>query len=87
MLAEREADEAAARAFLEDLVSLARIHRSRIVVESGDFKTWASEAPQADVSIFGLAGDPNLAFTQDLVRRSGASCLFVRDSGQESALA
>ncbi len=87
MVVEDPAEERNARAFLEDLVSLARVHRSRIFVETGDFATWIGLAPQADVNVFGLTGDPKLDFLDTMVAQTGSSCLFVRDSGQESALA
>lgn len=87
MVVEREEDREHAKAFLEDFVSLARVHGARTIVESGDFLTCVGEAPPADVSIFGLSGEPHLTLIQDLVQKSGTSCLLVRDSGQESALA
>ncbi len=76
-----------ARAFLEDLVRLARVHGAEIIVETGEFEQSIVEAPQADVSIFGLAERPNLRTLHDTVRLTGSSCLFIRDSGTESALA
>ena len=46
-----------------------------------------AQAPRADLSIFGLPLQPDLAFTQKITRLVDASCVFVRDSGDESALA
>lgn len=87
MVVGREADEENGRAFMEDFVSLARVHDAERIVESGEFAHWVSEMPQADLSIFGLSADPSLSFVETMVARTGSSCLFVRDSGQESALA
>jgi hypothetical protein len=87
MVVSREADEEHGRAFMEDFVSLARVHDAERIVESGEFAHWVSEMPQADLSIFGLSADPSLSFVETMVARTGSSCLFVRDSGQESALA
>ena len=44
-------------------------------------------APQADLNLFGLVPDPNFDFVRTMVRATHATCLFVRDSGHESALA
>ncbi len=56
-------------------------------MESGDFSSAVAEMPGADVSIFGLSSEPDVGFIETMVARTGSSCLFVRDSGQESALA
>lgn len=87
MVVQDPAEEANGRAFLEDLVSFARVHDAGIFVESADFSTFVAFGPQADVSIFGLTGEPRLDFMRAMVAKTGSSCLFVRDSGEESALA
>ncbi len=45
------------------------------------------DAPRADVSIFGLPDTPNFNYMREVTELSNSSCLFVRDSGQESAIA
>ncbi|MFW6084188.1 MAG: amino acid permease [Gemmatimonadota bacterium] len=87
MVVGEPAQRASARAFLEDLVRLARVHDAEIVVEAGDFDGYVGLAPEADVSVFGLTGEPRVDFLRAMVARTGSSCLFVRDSGEESALA
>ncbi|MDX1689795.1 MAG: amino acid permease [Acidimicrobiia bacterium] len=88
MVVQDESDVDDARAFLEDLVRVARVHGAEIVVGTGDFLDFVADgAPRDDVSIFGLAADPRIAPLHDLVAATGSSCLFVRDSGTESALA
>lgn len=77
----------AARSFLEDLVGLARIRGAELVVGTGDFTSFVHRAPAADLSMFGIGEEPRLADLGVLARASGSSCLFVRDSGTESALA
>lgn len=79
--------ESDARAFLEDLVRLARLHDAEVVVGTGDYLDFLSEAPQADVSVLGIDDHPRTEVLEATVQRTGSSCLFVRDSGQESALA
>jgi solute carrier family 12 (potassium/chloride transporters), member 9 len=76
------------RNFLNQLVDDARLpnHTQRHVYQ-GTLLERVREAPQADLNIFGLAQQVDKAFLETLVRRSGSSCLFVRDSGRESALA
>lgn len=46
-----------------------------------------AEAPPDDVSLFGLTDRPRITDLHDSVQRTGSSCLFVRDTGTESALA
>ena len=87
MVARDEGDVEDAGNFLEDLTELARIHEAEIVVGSGDFREFISEAPRDDVSIFGLAEEPHLQGIYETVDLTGSSCIFVRDSGNESALA
>jgi hypothetical protein len=87
MVAEEESQAEDARAFLDDLVRLARVHGAETIVGTGDFRKFIDEAPYDDVSIFGLAERPDVDMLRDIVERTGSSCLFVRDSGTESALA
>lgn len=87
MVTEREEDLEVARRFLEDLVRLARIHGAEVVVGTGDFRDFVPEAPPDDVSIFGLSAEPTMSGLREIVQMTGSSCLFVRDSGNESALA
>ncbi len=87
MAVERRADEGNARGFLEDLVGLARLHGAAVEARAESFESFAAEAPMADVSIFGLGPDPHFGVMRRLVEDTRSTCLFVRDSGQESALA
>lgn len=76
-----------ARAYLEDLLELARIPRATVVVETGGFEAGLAAAPQADVSVFGLPDPPNLGFVRRMVEATASTCVFVRDSGEENVLA
>jgi amino acid transporter len=87
MVVEDPSDAETARSFLEDLRSLARLHGAQISVETGSYDRYLSRAPQADVSVFGLLEHPEFGELQRLVERTRSTCLFVRDSGQESILA
>jgi hypothetical protein len=53
----------------------------------GEFWEALPQAPAADLSILGLQSHPDLDFVEKAVKIIDASCIFVRDSGDESALA
>ncbi|MDP2496498.1 MAG: hypothetical protein Q8W44_00760, partial [Candidatus Palauibacterales bacterium] len=76
-----------AREFLTDLIELARLPETEIVVRAGEFEDQVPRVPQADVSVFGLVEQPDFGRLYRLVKLSTSTCLFVRDSGQESVLA
>lgn len=77
-----------ARNFLHSLARDARLPRNtEIWVESGGFQDILSKAPRGDLNIFGNAAKTDLDAMTSLMEQIGASCLFVLDSGSESALA
>jgi hypothetical protein len=77
-----------ANRFLARLVSLARLPKdTEIVVTLLSFKEAVAQAPRADLDIFGLSREPDMQFVQNLTKLVNGSCVFVRDSGDESALA
>ena len=57
------------------------------MLESVLFKEVIVKAPKGDVSIFGLANDLHFSFMREVTEMTNSSCLFVRDSGKESAIA
>jgi solute carrier family 12 (potassium/chloride transporters), member 9 len=76
------------RIFLNQLVEDARLPtHTECHVYQGTLLEQVGSAPQADLNLFGLAREVDKQFLETLVRRSSSSCLFVRDSGRESALA
>jgi hypothetical protein len=84
--------EAAERAngeiFMKTLVDLGRMPRhTQTIVEVGSLTEYLPHAPQADLHIFGLQRQVNLEFIKRVVAATEASCIFVRSSGHESALA
>ncbi len=83
------AQEREARRFLNQLCDLARFPRSvERVVAVGDLRTTIQRGPVADLCLFGLARDPmDLSWCDEMVTRTRSSCLFVLDSGRESARA
>lgn len=85
----REPHEAArAHAFLDRLVFDARLAEdTERWVAGGSLLEQVESAPQADLHLFSLSHEVHHARLTTLVRHTGSSCLFVRDSGIESALA
>ena len=81
-------DVTMANAYLAQLIDDARLPSTteRHVIE-GNFTGSLEHAPHADLHIMGLPPRINKAFMEQIAMSTGASILFVRDSGHESALA
>ena len=74
--------------FLDRLSNQARLpSMTDFYVLNGSFMETLSAAPRADINIFGLAETLSFDFMRQSVEITKSSCLFVKDSGQESALA
>ena len=80
-------EEARAHAFMNQLVDLARIPDTQVLIATGSFAEYVPQAPQADLNIFGLVPEPDFAFMRRMVKATSSTCLFVQDSGQENVLA
>ncbi|WP_111682591.1 amino acid permease [Winogradskyella tangerina] len=80
-------DEAKARKFLASLKELARLPDIQIEVSVGKFNNYVTEAPPADLNIFGMQDTLPYDFIKNMSQKTNSSCLFVRDSGHESILA
>ncbi|MCB9761113.1 MAG: hypothetical protein H6739_14835 [Alphaproteobacteria bacterium] len=77
-----------AERFLQEIIELCRLPVSakrRVMV--GGWEDGVANAPQSDLDIMGLQPDPDFDFVLDMVAKTRSSCLFVMDSGRESALA
>jgi len=76
-----------ARHYLNQLMELGRMPTTtRPIVAACAFEAFLEQAPQADINILGLQQRVNLAFLERMMNQTEASCIFVRDSGYESAL-
>ncbi|MBU2505783.1 MAG: amino acid permease [Bacteroidetes bacterium] len=53
----------------------------------GSFLDALGQAPKADINLFGLSDNSNFDSLREIVELTNSSCLFVKDSGKESALA
>ncbi|MGB0388686.1 MAG: Na-K-Cl cotransporter [Ardenticatenaceae bacterium] len=84
-----DAERANGERFLKELIKLGRMpHGTQAIVEVGTLDDYLPKAPHADLNIFGLqSNDVSLPFAERMVEATNASCIFVRDSGNESALA
>ncbi|WP_420640784.1 amino acid permease [Candidatus Leptofilum sp.] len=83
-----EREVPAANDYLQSLVDLARLPKnSGVTVVQASFSEGLHLVPRADLAIFGLPNPARLTFCQGIVTAVDGSCLFVRDSGEESALA
>jgi len=75
------------RAFLEQLSDVVRFPMmTELHVLVGTFDETLKSGPGGDINIFGLAGKTDCDSIRRIAEATQASCLFVRDSGQESAI-
>ena len=84
----KEEDKKRLQQFLERLSDKARLpSETEFYVLVGNFNENLSSAPGADINIFGLADELPFPFMRKAPELTKSSCLFIKDSGQESALA
>jgi hypothetical protein len=73
--------------FLESLGEQVRLpSMAEFHVKIGNFSDILETAPRADINIFGLADKPSYQFMRITATTIKSSCIFIKDSGQESAL-
>ena len=74
--------------FLNALLDVTRMSDNvSIKVAHDKFMNYLPEAPRADLNIFGISADVNRQAMMSIMETSNSSCLFVLDSGNESAMA
>jgi len=77
-----------ARRYLHQVCDRARLPSdTHLEVLIGPFKGCIPQAPESDLNIMGLQPDPDFHFASEMVSLTTSTCLFVLDSGRESALA
>ncbi len=81
------ASEPAARRFLDDIIEQGRLPHTTAHVSTAPFLEAVSQAPPADLHVFGIASEIDLDRLREVRDATSGSCLFLRDSGQESLLA
>ncbi|MGV6832234.1 MAG: amino acid permease [bacterium] len=84
---EKEDELSQAEAFLEKLTKYARLPETITEVHHGLFFEKVKNAPTADLNIFGMQDTLPYNFIYEMTHITNSSCLFVRDSGNESILA
>lgn len=83
----RPAEEKKLYQFLEQLSDQARLPSlTEFYVLTGNFKETMKRAPKADINIFGLGDILPFPFMREAPELANSSCLFIKDSGWESAL-
>jgi len=84
---ENDEDHARAEKFQRELMDLVRLPETieRTIIR-GSFEEALKNAPMADVNILGMEPSPDGEQLIGMVKDLHSSCLFVRDSGRESAL-
>ena len=84
---QRPEDVAKAEAFLADVCDLARLPvRVKRQVVLGGLEDALDQIPIADVNVLGVPKQLDVDNLRSYVRRAHGTCIFVRDSGRESAL-
>ncbi len=74
--------------YLAEICELARLPlRTGRHVLVGAFADCMRQAPQSDLDVFGIATEPDLEFMRRMIIVTRSSCLFMSDSGHESAFA
>jgi len=86
-VAKDESEELKLRDFLNKLGNQTRLPSlTEFHVLKSSFSEALQNAPRADINIFGLSEELHFDMMRQSSELSKASCLFVRDSGKESAL-
>lgn len=84
---QQEEDLPFAENYLNTLIDLGRMPKgTKIHIFVEGFEQALALAPEADLNIFGLSDKINFSFIQDMIHKTHSSCVFVHDSGKESAL-
>ena len=87
-VANHQSDEERLYEFLNNISEQTRLPSlTEFKVIIGDFQTAVKKAPRADINIFGLGDVIDLNNLRNVTEMAMSSCLFVKDSGNESALA
>jgi amino acid transporter len=76
-----------ARTFLHRMIRDARLPHGEVSVVHGTFDEALETAENTDLNIFGLPAVVSTVHLRMLCEKTHSSCLFVMDSGNESALA
>ena len=84
---ESERDPENVREELERVIDLARLPDPEIHLLDGGFRENLGNGPRSDVDIMGLSDPPDCDLMDEAIDRTRSTCVFVADSGEESAMA
>jgi len=86
-VADSKKDEKRLYKFLDQISEQTRLPSlSEFNVLVGNFKEVILDAPRTDINIFGMTDNPNFNYMREITELTKSSCLFVKDSGHESAI-
>jgi solute carrier family 12 sodium/potassium/chloride transporter 2 len=86
-VAQQKKDTGRLYSFMEQLSDVARFPlMTELHVLVGNFTEAIETAPRGDINLFGLAPGIDCPVVRNIAESAQSSCLFVRDSGLESAL-
>jgi solute carrier family 12 sodium/potassium/chloride transporter 2 len=84
----QEEEQEAAQNYINSLRDLCRIPATaNTLIVVGEFPNCIKKTPQGDMDFIGLQSIPDFQFVSQMIDTTGSSCLFMSDSGSESALA
>lgn len=84
---EQDGDNSDAESYLQALIDAARLPGPpSVYVLTGSFVDALDRSPRAETNVFALGPDVDVTAIRDMIRRTDTPCVFVRDSGHESAV-
>ncbi|MGB5594043.1 MAG: amino acid permease [Crocosphaera sp.] len=84
----QENERETAQNYLNSLRDFCRIPvTANTLIIVGEFPSCITQTPQGDMDFIGLQSTPDFQFVHQMIEATGSSCLFMSDSGSESALA
>ncbi|MDY6856304.1 MAG: amino acid permease [Thermodesulfobacteriota bacterium] len=87
-VADKEEDRDRAESTLRKIADRARMPaETEVLVFIGRFEEIIVKPPRADLNIVGISNDPDCENMHKIVKLMDTSCLFVKDSGEESIFA
>lgn len=79
--------EQSMREQLERVIEIARLPNPSITILHGPFDECLGRAPRSDIDVMGMSSPPDFERMRRSVEKTRSTCVFVADSGQESAMA
>ena len=76
-----------AKTFLQEFMDLSRLPIQETIVKHGEFYEELTNAPLADINIFGITPGVEMESFENISNRVNMTCLFVMDSGHENVFA